>query len=66
MDSLKLLIAYARVGKLVSCSIHLEPTGQGRYSFNLIDGTAEVDAFDTTDADYETPATAPGKKGQPE
>jgi hypothetical protein len=61
IDTLLLLVDYARQRKLVAVSINLDPTGLGHYSYKLLDGTDTASLFDLTDV--ATPATGPGKKG---
>lgn len=62
IDTLELLIDYARQRKLVAVSINLDPTGLGHYSYKLLDGTDTTALFDLSD--IQTPTTAPGK-GKP-
>lgn len=61
-QTLELVLEQARRGRLVACSINLDPTGLGHYSYKLLDGQplpglAELEPPATTTDD-----TAPGKK----
>lgn len=59
IDTLLLLVEYARQRKLVAASINLDPTGLGHYAYKLLDGTDATALFDLSDS--QTPATSPGK-----
>lgn len=43
------LIIHARAGNLVAVSVNLDPTGLGRYSFELLDGAADPDLSELAD-----------------
>ncbi len=38
--TLEIIKEHAQAGKLVACSINLDPTGLGHYAYKLLDGTA--------------------------
>jgi hypothetical protein len=59
IDTLLLLVSYARARKLVAASINLDPTGLGHYAYKLVDGTDTTALFDLSDV--QTPTTEPGR-----
>lgn len=59
IETLLLLVEYARQRKLIAASINLDPTGLGHYAYKLVDGTDTTALFDLSDV--KTPATGPGK-----
>lgn len=65
VETMELLIDYARARRLVAASVNLDPNGLGHYSFKLLDGEIAGEEPDLPDAPPVTPATAPGKGQKP-
>jgi hypothetical protein len=62
LDTVALLEKHARAGRLVSCSINLDPRGFGHFSWKLLDGQAMPGMAELAGESHDdTPSTAPGK-----